>query len=315
MSDSSKKATLLPSTTLVSEVVNNVHAQLVLDPYLVILSGCDRGRQFKLHQLSYVIGRCDEADIVIGDPKISRRHGVFTIFKDRILFQDLQSTNGSYLAGERIEKCWLNVHDRILVGDTLMRIDYKCYNEAESEQALYRAAYTDALTGIFNRGAFMQRAQEEFSFCKRNNVLMSIVMSDVDHFKDINDSYGHPAGDQVLMELSAILAEQMRKEDLLARYGGEEFIMLLRESSADAAAGWAERIRQIVMQYPFAYKGQPIPTTISIGICTRRISTLDSLQAIIRIADDALYLAKRNGRNRLEIAHFTDSLNSSNDVI
>jgi diguanylate cyclase (GGDEF)-like protein len=196
-----------------------------------------------------------------------------------------------------------------------MRIDYKCYNEAESEQALYRAAYTDALTGIFNRGAFMQRAQEEFSFCKRNNVLMSIVMSDVDHFKDINDSYGHPAGDQVLMELSAILAEQMRKEDLLARYGGEEFIMLLRETSADAAAGWAERIRQIVMQYPFTYKGQPIPTTISIGICTRRISTLDSLHAIIRIADDALYLAKRNGRNRLEIAHFTDSSISGNDVI
>lgn len=307
MSDSNKKHTLLPSTTLVSGEVNT-QVKFVLDPYLVILSGCDRGRHFRLDQQSYVIGRSDDADIVIGDPKISRRHGVFTICKDRILFEDLQSTNGSYLAGVRIEKHWLNLHDRILVGDTLMRIDYKCYSEAESEQALYRAAYTDALTGILNRGAFMQRALEEFSFCKRNNAFLSIVMCDVDHFKRKNDSFGHPAGDQILKDLSAILAEQMRKEDLLARYGGEEFIMLLRETPADSAAGWAERIRQIIMKYPFAYQGQSIPTTISIGICTRRVSAIDSLATIIRVADDALYFAKQKGRNRLEIAHFNSSL-------
>lgn len=309
MSSSRKNGSLLPSTTMVNGTQDHAQAKRVLEPYLVILSGCDRGRQFKLEQQSYVIGRSDEADIVIGDPKISRRHCVFTVFKDRrILFEDLQSTNGSFLGGERIEKHWLTMQDRILAGDTVMRIDYKCYSEAESEQALYRAAYTDALTGILNRGAFMQRAHEEFSFCKRNNALLSIVMCDVDHFKRKNDTYGHPAGDQVLKDLSAILAEQMRKEDLLARYGGEEFIMLLRETPVDAAIGWAERIREAVMQYPFKYQGQTIPTTISIGVCTRRITAVDSLPTIIRIADDALYLAKQNGRNRLEIAHFNPAV-------
>lgn len=308
MSTSSKNGSLLPSTTMVSEVVGHARPKHVLEPYLVILSGCDRGRHFKLNQQAYVIGRSEEADIVIGDPKISRRHCVFNVYKDRILFEDLQSTNGSFLAGERVEKHWLSAHDRIQAGDTVMRIDYKCYSEAESELALYRAAYTDALTGILNRGAFMQRAHEEFSFCKRNNALLSIVMCDVDHFKCKNDTYGHPAGDQVLKELSAILSEQMRKEDLLARYGGEEFIMMLRETPGDAAAGWAERIRQSVMQHPFAYKGQTIPTTISIGVCTRRVTAIDSLPTLIRIADDALYLAKQNGRNRLEIAHFNSSL-------
>lgn len=309
MSSSRKHGSLLPSTTMVSGMADHARAKHVLEPYLVILSGCERGRQFKLKQQAYVIGRSDEADIVIGDPKISRRHCVFTVFENRrILFEDLQSTNGSFLGGERIAKHWLNMHDRIQAGDTVMRIDFKCNNEAESEQALYRAAYTDALTGILNRGAFMQRAHEEFSFCKRNNALLSIVMCDVDHFKRKNDTYGHPAGDQVLKDLSAILSEQMRKEDLLARYGGEEFIMLLRETPGDAAIGWAERIREAVMQHPFKYQGQTIPTTISIGVCTRRVTAIDSLPTIIRIADDALYLAKQNGRNRLEIAHFNPAI-------
>lgn len=289
---------------MINEVVSSTHINHLLEPYLVILSGCDRGKQFKLNQSSNIFGRNAEADIVIGDPKISRKHGLLKISTDGILLEDLQSTNGTFVAGERIQKYWLSMHDRILVGDTIMRIDYKCCNEAASVQALYQAAYTDELTGILNRGAFMLRAQEEFSFCKRNNALMSIVMCDVDHFKLINDNYGHPAGDHILKELSAILAAQMRREDLLGRYGGEEFIMLLRETPEDAAEGWADRVRQTVMQYPFIYQGLAIPTTISIGLCTRRVTALDALPTIIRVADNALYRAKQNGRNRLEVAKF-----------
>jgi len=304
MSHLNKKISLPSSNTIINEVVNNPHADHVLEPYLVILSGCDRGKQFKLNQPSNVFGRNIEANIVIGDPKISRKHGVFRVFSDGVLFEDLQSTNGTFLAGERVVKHWLSMHDRLLAGDTVMRIDYKCCNEAASVQALYQAAYTDELTGILNRGAFMLRAQEEFSFCKRNNALLSIVMCDVDHFKRKNDNYGHPAGDYILKELSAILAAQMRREDLLARYGGEEFIMLLREMPEVAAERWADRVRQSVMQHPFVYQGQAIPTTISIGLYTLRVTTIDALPTIIRVADNALYRAKQNGRNRLEMAYF-----------
>ncbi|PPD31808.1 MAG: GGDEF domain-containing protein [Methylomonas sp.] len=304
MSSLTKKGVLPSSNTMINTLTNNGQATPLLSPYLVILSGCDRGKHFKLEQISTVFGRSDEADIVIVDPKISRRHGVLNICPEGIRYEDLKSTNGTFLAGERIEMQWLSMYDRILAGDTVMRIDYKCFNEVASAQALYQAAYTDALTGILNRGAFMQRAHEEFSYCKRNNALLSVVMCDVDYFKAINDNYGHPAGDHILKELSDILAKDMRNEDLLARYGGEEFILLLRETPVDAAMGWAERIRQTVMNHVFLYQGQVIPLTISIGLCCRRISAIDSLPTIIRVADDALYCAKQNGRNRLEVANY-----------
>lgn len=304
MSSFSKKGMLPSSNTMINTLANKDQVNPLLEPYLVILSGCDRGKHFKLEQSTTVFGRGDEADIVIADPKISRRHGVLNVCAEGVRFEDLNSTNGTFLASERIYMHWLTVHDRILAGDTIMRIDFKCSNEVASAQALYQAAYTDALTGILNRGAFMQRAHEEFSYCKRNNAMLSVVMCDVDYFKAINDNYGHPAGDQILKELSDILAEDVRKEDLLARYGGEEFILLLRETPADAAMGWAERIRQTVMRHAFVYQGQAIPTTISIGLCSRRISAIDSLPTIIRVADDALYRAKQNGRNRLEVANY-----------
>ncbi len=301
MSHIPNKTVLLSSKTMINEGGGELGTEAVLEPYLIILSGYDRGRHVRLDKPSYIFGRSDEADIVIGDPKISRKHGVFSVFHQGVLFEDLKSTNGTFIAGQRIEKHWLSMQDRILAGDTVMRIDYKCFNEAESVQALYQAAYTDGLTGILNRGAFMQRAHEEFSFCKRNHALLSILMCDVDHFKRTNDNFGHLAGDHILKELSVIFAEQMRKEDLLARFGGEEFIMLLRETPSQAAENWAERVRQTVMQHPFTYQNNSIPTTISIGLCTQRIQSSDSLSNLIRIADDALYLAKQKGRNRLEV--------------
>ena len=291
------------SKTMIGEGSAGTDTQLNLEPYLMILSGSDRGKQFKLQQACNIFGRHIEADIMINDPKISRKHGVLTVSQEGVLLEDLQSTNGIFVGGKRISQQWLTVQDRIHVGDTILRIDYKCRNEAASVQALYQAAYTDELTGILNRGAFMLRAQEEFSFCKRNNALLSIVMCDVDHFKRKNDSFGHMAGDHILRELSAILAAQMRREDLLARYGGEEFIMLLRETPEAAAEAWADRVRQTVMTHAFLYLDQIIPTTISIGLCTRRISPIDTLAGVIRLADTALYQAKQNGRNRLELAH------------
>ena len=126
-------------------------------------------------------------------------------------------------------------------------------------------------------------------------------MCDADHFKLTNDNFGHLAGDQVLKDLAKILDAEMRQEDLLARYGGEEFIMLLRDTPADAASALAERIRATVMQHAFQYQNLIIPTTISLGLCSRQVDASSSLDLIIQAADDALYRAKKNGRNRVEI--------------
>lgn len=302
MKNPGNKTLQVPSTAMISRLSETGRGKSELEPYLVIVSGSEQGKHFKLHRQQNVFGRDQDADIVVADPKISRRHGVFTIYPDGIVLEDFNSTNGTFVDGKRVAKHRLGPHDRIRVGDTYMRVDYKRHGEALSEQALYQAANTDALTAILNRGAFMIRAEQEFSFCKRNGGRLTIVMCDADHFKRKNDKFGHPAGDHVLKELADILSREMRKEDLLARYGGEEFVMLLRESSETAAEGWAERIRHTVMQHSFVFQGRAIPTTLSIGVCSRQADAAESLQAVIQAADDALYRAKQNGRNRVEIA-------------
>ena len=272
------------------------------EPYLVILSGADQGKRIRLDRQLNVFGRDRNVQIMISDPKISRQHGAFIIYPDGILLEDYQSTNGTFVDNIRITKQNLNQISRIRVGNTHMKIDYKKPSEAEFEEAQYNAANTDLLTQISNRRSFLDRAQEEISFSNRNHTTLSIVMCDVDHFKNKNDTYGHCAGDIVLKELAEIFSEELRKEDLLARYGGEEFIMLLRNTDEEAAYNLTERIRLAVENHVFLYQGKSILSTISIGVCTRKGDQIVNLEQLIQIADDALYKAKINGRNRIEQA-------------
>lgn len=271
------------------------------EPYLIIVSGNDRGKHHKLQQPHSVVGRDSSAHIVIADPKVSRRHAVLTVFHDGILLEDAGSSNGVFVDGVRIQTHKLDSRQRICLGDTYLRVDYKRQDEADADQALYQAANTDALTSILNRGAFMRRSDEEVSFCRRRGGRLTVVICDVDHFKQVNDTFGHLAGDYVLRELANILRQEVRKEDLLARYGGEEFIVLLREPPQTVPLFWAERVRHKVMVHPFVFQGRPIPTTVSIGICSCRAEAVESLPSVIQSADNALYQAKRKGRNRVEI--------------
>lgn len=272
-----------------------------LEPYLVLLSGKHTGKQFKLFRPKNVFGRGNDADIVIADPKISRRHGAFIVKAGVVIIEDYGSTNGTYIDERRIDKEKITFLSRIRAGGTYMRIDYKKPGEAQSEQALYQAANTDVLTQIPNRRAFVIRGQEELSFCKRNLTSLTVIMCDVDHFKKINDTFGHPAGDQVLKDLAEMLNKEMRTEDTLARYGGEEFIMLLRGSTENQALVLAERIREKVARKAFIYQHQKIPATLSIGICSRKCAHINSLESMIQAADRALYQAKKNGRNQISI--------------
>ena len=300
MNDSEKKLESNLTTVLGSTQEDTVENEN-LEPYLVIISGQDQGKQYRLHRQYNTFGRTRDVDMIIADAKISRKHGVFIIYPDCIILEDYQSTNGCYVDGIRVNQQVIELTSRIRAGNTLMKIEYKKASEVESEIELYEAANIDALTNIPNRRAFMTRAQEEFSFCKRNNCYLTIIMCDIDHFKRINDNFGHPAGDQVLKELAHFLHTQMREEDMLARYGGEEFIMLLRDTAANAANRWAERVRGKVEQINFSVQNMIIPATLSIGVCSRNGKQITSLNAIIKEADDALYQAKNKGRNRVEM--------------
>lgn len=160
-------------------------------------------------------------------------------------------------------------------------------------------AHTDGLTGINNRSRFFSLAEHEFNGCIRYQQALSIIMIDIDHFKKLNDSYGHTAGDYVLKETSYIIQQNLRKADVLARYGGEEFIILLPMAPISQVLFVAERIRESVESMPLAFNCQILnTTTISLG--ASEINKDDTkITDIIERADKALYMAKNRGRNRV----------------
>jgi len=157
-------------------------------------------------------------------------------------------------------------------------------------------AFRDQLTGLYNRHYFLQRAESEWERAVRSGEGFSILMSDIDHFKQVNDTLGHQVGDQVLKRLGSLVQDSVRGQDTLARWGGEEFILLLPDTPAEGAEVLAERIRSVVEEEEFPVAGK---VTISVGVAAW--NTRDtSLDKTIGRADSALYRAKRNGRNQVQ---------------
>lgn len=163
-----------------------------------------------------------------------------------------------------------------------------------------RTALTDGLTQVGNRQAFESAMRREVDLARRHRQPLSLLMIDVDHFKRINDSHGHPAGDLVLSELAAEIGRAARSTDLLYRYGGEEFALLLHNTPAEGALITAERIRQAAARLTVGYRGSALNFTVSLGIAT--LQGDDSAAELLRRADEALYRAKHEGRNRVCMA-------------
>jgi diguanylate cyclase (GGDEF)-like protein len=170
-----------------------------------------------------------------------------------------------------------------------------------NEAALRGLATTDALTGVLNRRGFVARGRAEWGRCRRYGRPLTVLALDIDHFKVVNDTHGHDVGDAVLVHVSALCAGGMRTSDLFGRLGGEEFCAVLPETSLEAARALAERLRTGVERVPCPIAGMMIPVTISIGVAVGEESDV-TLEALMKRADQALYAAKRNGRNRVETA-------------
>lgn len=176
-------------------------------------------------------------------------------------------------------------------------VGFLLLQKERAEEIAQKLAVTDPLTGTFNRRTFLELADKEISRAQRAATPLSLVMIDLDHFKKVNDEYGHLAGDEVLKRSVAILQGCLRREDLLVRFGGEEFCILLPNVSLDAATQMAERIRESVERAEFTFNGHSIPVTISLGVASM-LSKADTTALLIGRADEALYSAKRMGRNR-----------------
>ncbi|MEL6179818.1 MAG: sensor domain-containing diguanylate cyclase [Myxococcota bacterium] len=174
---------------------------------------------------------------------------------------------------------------------------------------LYEAAITDSMTLLYVRRYIMHRGKEEFRRCRRYKTPLALVMVDIDHFKSVNDTYGHPAGDRVIQAVARVLLGQLRDVDCAGRYGGEEFMLLLPQTAAQTALVAAERLRCEIEEMEVSIEeGKPLKVTASFGIAEADLEAEeDSLEAMIKRADDALYQSKQAGRNRVTV-HGSPSL-------
>ncbi len=159
------------------------------------------------------------------------------------------------------------------------------------------SAHTDQLTGLNNRTSFSQSLQHEWDLAKRYNAPFSLLMLDIDHFKKINDTYGHIAGDEALKTVAKTIKETIRDSDVAFRYGGEEFVVLLNNTSEPGASLLAERIRQNIANLVIAVEGSTLSLTISLG--TAILGESENGEELLQRADEALYQAKNSGRNRV----------------
>jgi diguanylate cyclase (GGDEF)-like protein len=169
----------------------------------------------------------------------------------------------------------------------------------EANERLTHMSQTDALTGLDNRRHLNERIDEMFSHAKRLNEPFSLVMVDLDKFKSVNDTYGHQAGDEVLKQLASILREEAREIDRVGRYGGEEFMLLLPGTVLDAAVTFAERVRKRIERHTFTFPDGTITRTSSFGVAGWPHPKIEQSDDLVRSADDALYVAKETGRNKV----------------
>ena len=171
-----------------------------------------------------------------------------------------------------------------------------------ANKKLKKLSITDGLTGLFNHRHVQQLLREEWERTKRGGEPLAVAMLDLDKFKQVNDTYGHPTGDVILYETAKILQDTAREIDMVGRYGGEEFIAILPNTGEDAAAQFAERIRQRVESHIFRDEDTEVRMTMSSGVAAFPDEPVDGPEELLKRADEALYAAKEGGRNRVVAA-------------
>lgn len=192
-------------------------------------------------------------------------------------------------------------NDQIKTGNVIFKFLEKGNLESISNQQVFEKASKDALTGAFSKGALLEKGPESV---KRADVLtepLSVITFDIDHFKKINDTFGHPGGDYVLKELGQLIQSKLvRSNDYFARFGGEEFVIILQATPIKTAHEVAERVRQTVEMHTFTFEGKSVKVTISIGVSTKVLT--DTWEKMYNRADQALYQSKQSGRNKVTVA-------------
>lgn len=267
---------------------------------LVIIYSSD-ARQFgKRHVLSdgsVLLGRGSENTIVLDNDSVSRRHAKIEKRGKAWFVLDQESTNGTYVNDDIVTEYQLRRGDQVKVGDTILKYLSGSDVETQYHETIYRMTIIDGLTGVHNKRFLMETLEREIPRARRHGRPLSLLMLDLDHFKNVNDSYGHLAGDFVLKELATTVKSRLRPDDVIGRYGGEEFAILLPETPVLGAAKIADELRALIESRTFDFESEKIRVTVSIGAAQLQEGQ-DEL-GFVKNADERLYGAKRAGRNRV----------------
>ena len=236
--------------------------------YLLVLAGPQFGEMVPLAPgRDLVLGRRDDVDVQLRDDGVSRRHATLRVDGEGARLVDLGSANGTYVDGKRVPEAFVVDGSRIQIGaHTTLKFIWADEVEAFYQVRLAEGAFQDALTGLYNRRHFDERLTSELAAAQRHGRALSLLLVDIDHFKQVNDAHGHLAGDEALKMVAFVLRGAVRKEDVLARFGGEEFCVIARETPIEGARALAERIRAAVERSQFAWEGRPLGVTVSIGV-------------------------------------------------
>ena len=292
-------ASVLPDVTMVSDVGNvGVKENETGTAFIVTIYGEHLGKRFEITHVPLVIGRSSDCSVHVLDDSASRQHCKIMTSEKSIMVRDLKSTNGTYVNGTTVAVRHLKNGDIIQVGRSIFKFLVGDDIESAYHEEIYRLKTVDGLTGAVNKRTFDEEIQRELHRFYRYNRPLSLIMFDLDRFKDVNDTYGHLAGDRVLSEIGVLIGDECRKEDTFCRYGGEEFAILMPELDLGQCISFAEEIRVKVEAHVFEFDGAVMPITISGGVATAD-PKFESPSDFVAVADKHLYEAKHSGRNKI----------------
>ncbi len=287
-------------TTLIS-AVHTGEPETRAAACIVIIGGDRLGRRIDIDRRRIVVGRSEDADLCISHSSVSRRHCEFWKDGNRYHVRDLGATNPTRVNDMVVDQAELDDGDHIAIGECLLKFISPQSVEARYHAEIHQLATNDALTELPNRRHFIEAVDKEIARSARLGLPLAMCIVDIDHFKLINDKYGHIAGDDALRQLALVLRGFVRSGDIAARIGGEEFAVVLPETSAeDAASTFAETLREAIAQSTFTLHGEDRKITVSVGIagmCPGR----QTRSTLMHAADAALYRAKDEGRNCVRV--------------
>lgn len=255
------------------------------------------GKRFSLVDGTVLIGRGSENDVVLFSDSVSRRHARIESRPNGYRIVDMCSTNGTYVNDQPVQERTLCRGDQIKIGDTILKFLSGEDLESQYHETIYRMTIIDGLTEIHNKRYFAEQLERELSRAIRHRRPLALVMCDIDHFKSINDEFGHLAGDYVLKEVARISKSRLRPDDVIARYGGEELALILPETDLGGARLIADQLRELIAITAFVFEDEDIDVTVSCGVA--ELDPSWGPHDFVKAADEMLYDAKRAGRNRV----------------